>query len=414
MTTTTRPSEALDAAFIRRDFPLLSRSMHGHPLVYLDSAATSQKPEAVLRTLDEYYRYHNANVHRGVYELAEEATAAYEAARAAVASFIGATPAETIFVRNATEGINLVSHAWGRANLRPGDAILLTEMEHHSNLVPWQIVADATGAELRYAGLTDDGALDLDSLATHLEDGRVRIVATTYISNVLGTIVPVAEVAHLAHGAGAVYLVDGAQAVPHVPVDVRGLGVDFLVATGHKMLGPMGIGVLYGRQDILQGMPPFLGGGEMIRRVGLQRSTWNDLPWKFEAGTASVGDAAALAAAVDYLSRLGMDRVAEHDRLLADFAMTSLEAIPGVHVIGPRERGALAAFTVDGVHPHDLASVLDEAGIAVRAGHHCAQPLHDRLGLSATTRASFYIYNDEKDVDRLAEAVEQAIRVLGP
>jgi cysteine desulfurase/selenocysteine lyase len=414
MTTTTRPSEALDAAFIRRDFPLLSRSMHGHPLVYLDSAATSQKPEAVLRTLDEYYRYHNANVHRGVYELAEEATAAYEAARAAVASFIGATPAETIFVRNATEGINLVSHAWGRANLRPGDAILLTEMEHHSNLVPWQIVADATGAELRYAGLTDDGALDLDSLATHLEDGRVRIVATTYISNVLGTIVPVAEVAHLAHGAGAVYLVDGAQAVPHVPVDVRGLGVDFLVATGHKMLGPMGIGVLYGRQDILQGMPPFLGGGEMIRRVGLQRSTWNDLPWKFEAGTASVGDAAALAAAVDYLSRLGMDRVAEHDRLLADFAMTSLEAIPGVHVIGPRERGALAAFTVDGVHPHDLASVLDEAGIAVRAGHHCAQPLHDRLGLSATTRASFYIYNDEKDVDRLAAAVEQAIRVLGP
>jgi cysteine desulfurase/selenocysteine lyase len=387
--------------------------MHGRPLVYLDSAATSQKPEIVLHTLDDYYRRHNANVHRGVYELAEEATETYEAARGVLARFIGATPEETIFVRNATEGINLVAYAWGRASLAPGDAILLTPMEHHSNLVPWQILAATNGIELRYADLEEDGSLDLASVSRQLSDGRVRLVATTYISNVLGTVVPVATVARMAHEAGALYLVDAAQAAPHIPIDVRALDVDFLVLTGHKMLGPMGIGALFGRRAILEDMPPFLGGGEMIRRVGLERSTWNDLPWKFEAGTASVGDAAGLAAAVAYLTDIGMDRIQAHDALLAQYALERLEQIPGVRVVGPRERGALAAFTLEGMHPHDLASLLDEQGIAVRAGHHCAQPLHDRLGLPATTRASFYLYNDETDVDRLVQGIEQAKAVMG-
>lgn len=413
MTTTTDPISGLDTTSIRKDFPLLRRSENGRPLVYLDSAATSQKPEAVLGTLDDYYRRHNANVHRGVYRLAEEATAVYESAREVLAAFIGSTPEETIFVRNATEGINLVANAWGRANLRAGDAILVTPMEHHSNLVPWQILAAATGAELRYAELLGDGSIDLESVATHLADGRVKLVATTYISNVLGTIVPVDIVSRMAHEAGALYLVDAAQAVPHLRIDVKALDVDFLVLTGHKMLGPMGIGVLHGRRAILEAMPPFLGGGEMIRRVGLDRSTWNDLPWKFEAGTPSVGDAAGLAAAAGYLNEIGLDRVAAHDSMLAGYALQRLEEIPGVRVYGPRERGALVAFSVEGIHPHDLASLLDEQGIAVRAGHHCAQPLHERLGLAATTRASFYIYNEASDVDRLVEGIGQARTVLG-
>lgn len=412
MTTSVGSSSPLDVAAIKKDFPLLSRTMHERPLVYLDSAATSQKPDVVLQRLDEYYRFHNANVHRGVYELAEEATAGYEDARSTLASFLGATPEETIFVRNATEGINLVANSWGRTNVRRGDSILLTPMEHHSNLVPWQILAEATGAEIRYAELHEDGTLDLESMGRCLSDGRVRLVATTYVSNVLGTIVPVRDVAAMAHAAGALYLVDAAQAVPHLPVQVGDIDADFLVLTGHKMLGPMGIGVLYGRRQVLEAMPPFLGGGEMIRRVGLQRSTWNDLPWKFEAGTASVGDAIALAAGADYLCDLGMEEVAEHDRALAGYALSSLEQVPGVDVIGPRDRGALVAFNVHGIHPHDLASILDEQGIAVRAGHHCAQPLHDHLGLAATTRASFYVYNDEADVDSLVSGIEAARRVL--
>jgi cysteine desulfurase / selenocysteine lyase len=413
VTTSTDPVSALDVSSIRQDFPLLQRSENGLPLVYLDSAATSQKPEVVLSTLDDYYRRHNANVHRGVYRLAEEATAVYESAREVLAGFVGSTPEETIFVRNATEGINLVANAWGRANLRPGDAVLVTPMEHHSNLVPWQILAAATGAELRHAELLDDGSLDLESVATHLADGRVRLVATTYISNVLGTIVPVDTIARMAHETGALYLVDAAQAAPHLRIDVKALDVDFLVLTGHKMLGPMGIGVLYGRRAILEAMPPFLGGGEMIRRVGLDRSSWNDLPWKFEAGTPSVGDAAGLAAAVRYLDGLGLDRVAGHDAMLAGYARQRLEETSGVRVYGPRERGALVAFDIEGIHPHDLASLLDEQGIAVRAGHHCAQPLHERLGLAATTRASFYIYNDVSDVDRLVEGIGRARAVLG-
>ena len=403
---------SLDVEALRQDFPLLQRTMHGKPLVYLDSAATSQKPRAVLDALARYYERSNANVHRGVYELAEEATAAYEAARQTLAAFIGATPEETIFVRNATEAINLVAYAWGRRYVHRGDVIVLTDLEHHSNLVPWQILAQEVGADLAFIGLHPDGTLDLESLDRHLQTGRVKIVASTYISNVLGTITPVAEIARRAHAGGAIVLIDGAQAVPHISVDVRALDVDFLAFTGHKMLGPMGIGVLYGRQQILEEMPPFLGGGEMIRRVSAHTSTWNELPWKFEAGTPNVGDAVALARAVEYLQSVGMETIGEHDRQLARRAMERLRAIDGVWVHGPEERGAVVAFTLDGVHPHDLASVLDEQGIAVRAGHHCAQPLHERLGVPATTRASFYLYNDESEVDKLITGIDVARRVL--
>lgn len=406
----TRP---LDVATIRRDFPLLSRQVHGKPLVYLDSAASSQKPRSVIEALDSYYAQHNANVHRGVYQVAEEATAAYEAARATVAAFVNATPEETIFVRNATEGINLVAYTWGRANLGQGDAVVLTEMEHHSNLVPWQILSAQTGVELRYVGLTEDGSLDLEQYERHLEAGGVKLVAMTCVSNVVGTVNPIGEIAARAHAAGALILADGAQAVPHMPVDVRELDVDFLAFTGHKMLGPMGIGVLYGRREILEAMPPFLGGGEMIRKVRLSGSSWNDLPWKFEAGTPSVGDAVGLAEGVRYLEGVGIEAVASHDRALAAYALEALREIEGLTVYGPEQRGALAAFSLEGIHAHDLASLLDEEGIAVRAGHHCAQPLHDRLGVPATTRASFYLYNDEGDVDALVAGLHRARQVMG-
>ena len=397
---------------LRRDFPLLRRTMQGRPLVYLDSAATSQKPQPVLDALQRYYEQSNANVHRGVYELAEEATAAYEGARRKIAAFINAAPEETIFTRNATEAINLVATTWGRQNVSRGDLILVSYLEHHSNLVPWQMLAQATGAEIAAIELQADGSLDLASLDRHLETGRVRLVATTYVSNVLGTVTPVVEIARRAHASGAVVLIDGAQAVPHLPVDVRALNVDFLAFTGHKMLGPMGIGVLYGRGNILEAMPPFLGGGEMIRKVELRDSTWNDLPWKFEAGTPSVGDAVALGAAIDYLTNVGMDWIATHDIQLATYAVGRLKSVDGLTIHGPAERGAVVAFSLDGVHPHDLASILDEQGIAVRAGHHCAQPLHAWLGVPATTRASFYLYNDEADVDQLVAAIEEARSVL--
>lgn len=412
--TTTTTAATVDLSALRSDFPLLSRTMQGKPLVYLDSAATSQKPQVVLDAIDSYYRRHNANVHRGVYELAEEATADYEHARDRVAAFIGAAREETIFVRNATEAINLVAYAWGRQNVRRGDAIVLTPMEHHSNLVPWQILAEETGVELRYLHLLPDGDLDLNSLDAALARGNVKLVGSTYVSNVLGTITPVAEMARRAHAHGAVLLIDAAQAVPHFAVDVGSLDVDFLAFTGHKVLGPMGIGVLYGRREILESMPPFLGGGEMIRRVRLDGCTWNDLPWKFEAGTPSVGDAVGLGAAVDYLESIGMDSVAAHDRALAQYALERLGSIPGVTLYGPRERGAVVAFNLDGVHPHDLASVLDEQGIAVRAGHHCAQPLHDLLGIPASTRASFHVYNNRGDVDALIAGLEVARETLGP
>lgn len=411
---TTAPSVAheLDVQTVRLDFPILAGSMHDQSLVYLDSAATSQKPRAVIDAINDYYSRSNANVHRGIYALAEEATALYEAARATIATWINASIEETIFTRNATEAINLVAYTWGRRHIRAGDVILLTPMEHHSNLVPWHMLAAETGAEVAHIDLLPDGTLDLDSLDRHLASGRVKLVATTYISNVLGTIVPVQEIARRVHAAGAVYLVDGSQAVPHLAVDVRRLDVDFLAFTGHKMLGPMGVGVLYGRRSILEEMPPFMGGGEMIRRVDLHSSTWNQLPWKFEAGTPSVGDAVGLGVAVNYLQGLNMEAVAAHDRRLAAYGMERLRALPGVTVHGPEERGALVAFSVEGIHPHDLASLLDEHGIAVRAGHHCAQPLHDWLGVPATTRASFYVYNRVSEIDLLAEGIEAAQRVM--
>lgn len=411
---TTAPSVApeLDVQAVRLDFPILAGSMHDQPLVYLDSAATAQKPRAVIDAVNDYYSRSNANVHRGIYALAEEATALYESARTTIATWINASIEETIFTRNATEAINLVAYTWGRRHIQAGDVILLTPMEHHSNLVPWHMLAAETGAEVAHIDLLPDGTLDLDSLDQHLAGGRVTLVATTYISNVLGTIVPVQEVARRVHAAGAVYLVDGSQAVPHLAVDVRRLDVDFLAFTGHKMLGPMGIGVLFGRRSLLEEMPPFLGGGEMIRRVDLHTSTWNQLPWKFEAGTPSVGDAVGLGVAVDYLQGLDMEAVAAHDRRLAAYGMERLRALPGVTVHGPEERGSLVAFSVEGIHPHDLASLLDERGIAVRAGHHCAQPLHDLLGVSATTRASFYVYNQEYEIDLLAEGIEAAQRVM--
>jgi cysteine desulfurase/selenocysteine lyase len=359
-----------------------------------------------------YYEESNANVHRGVYELAEEATALYEGAREIVAAFINASTAETIFTRNASEAINLVAYAWGLTNLGTGDVVVLTPLEHHSNIVPWQIIATRTGAELRYIDLLPDGSLDLESLDRLLAAGNVKLVSTTYVSNVLGTRVPVADVARRAHAAGALAMVDAAQAVPHIAVDVRALDVDFLAFTGHKMLGPMGIGVLYGRREILEAMPPFLGGGEMIRRVGYERSTWNDLPWKFEAGTPSVGDAVGLGAAIRYLQAVGMDRIEEHDQRLVEYAVGRLGEIPDLTIHGPAERGALAAFSLPEMHPHDVASLLDEQGIAVRAGHHCAQPLHDALGLAATTRASFYLYNNESDVDRLIDGLDHVLRTL--
>jgi cysteine desulfurase / selenocysteine lyase len=403
---------ALDVKTLKKDFPILERTMHGMPLVYLDSASSSQKPRSVLDAIQRYYSHSNANVHRGAYQLGEEATEAYESARETVAAFIGATPEETIFTRNVTEAINLVAYAWGRHNVGRGDVIVLTPLEHHSNLVPWQMLASEVGAELAFMDLQPDGTVDLDTLDRILEAGRVKIVACAWISNVLGTILPVAEIARRVHAHGALVLIDAAQAVPHLSVDVREVDVDFLGFTGHKMLGPMGIGVLYGRRSILEEMPPFLGGGSMIRRVDLHKSTWNDLPGKFEAGTPSVGDAVGLASAIDYLRRVGMAAIAANDAYLAQRAMDLLREIDGLRIHGPQKRGALVAFSLDDIHPHDLATLLDEQGIAIRAGHHCTQPLHDRLGVPATARASFYVYNDAGDVDRLIEGIHTARRIF--
>lgn len=413
----------LDVNKIRADFPILTRPVHGRPLVYLDNAATSQKPEVVIRAMDDYYRRYNANVHRGVHTLAEEATAAYEGARRTVGRFINASsPREVVFVRNTTEAINLVALSWGRANVGAGDMVILTLMEHHSNLVPWQLLAQATGARLEFIGLDPAGRLlmeDLEGLLTRFGE-RVRLVGVSGMSNVLGTINPVAEIAARAHRAGALCLVDGAQSVPHLPVDVQALGCDFLAFSGHKMLGPTGIGVLWARQEVLQAMPPFLGGGDMIKRVHLRQSEWADLPHKFEAGTPNVAHAVGLGAAVEYLSALGMARVCAHEQALTAHALARLAEVPYLHLYGPPadERGGIVTFNLlrDGemlIHPHDLASILDMEGIAIRAGHHCAQPLTDYYGVPATARASFYLYNTQEEVDRLVEALHRAQRVLG-
>ena len=407
---------AFNAAERRADFPILAREVRpGVPVVYLDSTATSQKPLAVLDAMDRYYRLSNANVHRGIHTLAEVATALYEDAREQVRAFIQArSHKEIIFTRNATEAINLVAYSWGRANLKAGDTIVYTEMEHHSNLVPWQMLAAETGATTRVIPVTDDGELDLGVYDALLK-ANPKLVCVTHMSNVLGTINPVTAMAAKAHAAGALLLVDAAQSVPHLPVNVQTLGADFLAFSAHKMCGPTGIGVLWARQDLLEAMPPFMGGGDMIRRVYLHEFKANDLPYKFEAGTPAIAEAVGLGAAVKYLTGVGMAAIHAHEQAMIGYALERLEEVPGVKVYGPaaERRGGVAAFTLEGVHPHDVAQVLDRDGVAVRAGHHCAMPLHDRFDLPATSRASFYLYNVPEEVDRLIEGLYKVKKMFG-
>jgi cysteine desulfurase/selenocysteine lyase len=393
----------------RPDFPILHRVINGHPLVYLDSAASSQKPRQVIEAISRYYARSHANVHRSIHTLGEEATEAYEGARDAVRAFVGARAREEIiFTRGTTDGVNLVAQVVART-LRPGDEILVTEMEHHSNLIPWQMACRDRGAVLRAVPLRDEAHLDLDAYQRLLRSGP-RVVAFTHISNVLGTINPVAEMTRSAHEAGALVLVDGAQAAPHLPLDVTALGVDFYVFSGHKMLGPTGIGVLYGRQDVLERFEPAWGGGEMIKEVWIDHAQWNDLPWRFEPGTPPIAGAVGLHAAIDYLRELGMERVEAHERKLTDRCLGKLAGLPGLAVYGPdraEDKGAVVAFNVEGLHPHDGAALLDQLGIAVRAGHHCAQPLMKHLGVTGTLRASFSVYSTPADVDRLVDALRR-------
>ena len=409
------PSTPFDLQRIRSDFPTLQRQIHnGVPLIYLDSTATAQKPQMVLTAMDEYYRRSNANIHRGVHTLAEEATAAYEGARQRIAQFIGArTAREVIFVRNTTEAINLVAMTWGRTQLQAGDLVILTEMEHHSNLVPWQMLAAERGLRLEFIPVTDDGLLDLAVYQQLLEQGP-KLVAFTHMSNVLGTINPAKEMIAAAHQAGALTLVDGAQSVPHLPVDVRDLDADFLAFSAHKMVGPTGIGALYGKEALLNAMPPFMGGGDMIKKVTLRTFAANTLPHKFEAGTPAIAEGIGFGAAVDYLKTVGMQAVEEHEQTIIRYALERFAEISGVTVIGPaaEHKGAVLSFTMQEAHPHDVAQLLDREGIAVRAGHHCAMPLHDRFKLPATTRASFYLYNTIDEVERLAEGGEKVKRMF--
>lgn len=398
----------LDVKKLRNDFPIFQReSKPGTPLVYLDSTATSQKPSTVIDAMDVYYRRSNANIHRGVHMLAEEATSLYEQARVKVAKFINAPSAhQVIYTRNTTESINLVAYSWARANLKAGDLVILTEMEHHSNLVPWQILQAEGGIELDFIPVTEDGLLELDAYQALLRRGP-KLVSFTYMSNVLGTINPAAEIIRLAHAAGALALVDAAQAVPHLKVDVQALDADFLAFSAHKMCGPTGIGALYGKAELLEAMPPFLGGGDMIKEVKLRSFRTNALPYKFEAGTPAIAEAVGLGAAVDYLSSIGMEGIAAHEHEITEYALERLEEIPGVRVFGPsaQYKGGVAAFTLEGIHPHDVAQILDQEGIAIRAGHHCAQPLHEKFGIPATSRASFYLYNTKEEVDLLVNGV---------
>lgn len=406
---------ALDVDTVRQDFPVLHQEVHGKALVYLDNAASSQKPHSVIEALDEYYRLHNANVHRGIHSLSERASQAYEEARRKVAHFIKArSPKEVVWTRNTTESINLVAYSWGRANIGPGDEILLTEMEHHSNLIPWQFLADAKGAVLRFIPVTDDGFLELDRLDGLLTE-RTKLVSIVHMSNVLGTVNPVAEIGRRAHAVGAKVLVDGAQSVPHLPVDVQALDCDFLAFSGHKMCGPTGIGVLYGKRELLEAMPPFLGGGDMIKEVYLESATWNELPWKFEAGTPSIAQAIGLGYAVDYLASIGMEAIHQHEQQLARYALESLSRVDGLVLYGPpaENRGGVTTFNLPGIHPHDVATILDGEGVAIRAGHHCAQPLMRRYNVAATARASFYLYNTQEEIEILIRALEKAKTIFG-
>jgi cysteine desulfurase/selenocysteine lyase len=428
MTSRPMPPVAESALGVKSDFPIFARRFDGRELIYLDSGATAQKPEAVIRAVADHLREHNANVHRGVYALAQEADAAYDGARKRVAAFVNAQPETTIFCKNVTEAINLVAYSWGRgataggmdaggrANVGPGDAVLITQMEHHANIVPWQVLCRERGAELRYLEVDERGAVSLDQLDAELARGDVRMVAVTHVSNVLGTILPVAEIVARARAAGAVTLVDGAQAVPHMPVDVEAIGADFYAWTGHKALGPTGIGVLHGRREILESMEPFLTGGDMIASVDFQSATWNELPYKFEAGTPPIAEAVGLGAAVEYLSGLGMDRVRAHERALTAYMLERLGDVPGLRITGPPEaeaRGGLVSFTIEGMHPHDIAELADRGGVCIRAGHHCAQPLMRCLGVSATARASIGVYNEPADVDALVDALLAGREVFG-
>jgi cysteine desulfurase/selenocysteine lyase len=402
---------AFDIQSVRNDFPILQRQINGKPLAFLDSGASSQKPKRVIDSLDDYYSRYNANVHRGVYTLSEEATYAYEQARETIARWLGAANVrELVFTRNTTEAINLVANAWGNTNISAGDRILLSVMEHHSNIVPWQLLAQRTGAEIDYLPIDAEGRLVLEELDSLLTE-KTKLVAITHQSNVLGTINPIRYLADKAHAVGALLLVDAAQSVPHQPINVQELGADFLAFSGHKMCGPTGIGGLWGKRAILESMPPFLGGGSMIKIVNLSGSTYADIPARFEAGTPAIGEAIALAEAVRYLDSIGMEQIAAYEHQLLEYALPRLAEVEGLTVYGPStsiDRGAVVSFTLDLVHPHDIASLLDHEGIAIRAGHHCCQPLHTLLDISATARASFYLYNTHEEVDRLVEGLRKA------
>jgi cysteine desulfurase/selenocysteine lyase len=413
-TATTAPALPRSTEEIRSEFPILAREVHGEPLAYLDNGATAQKPLAVIETLDRYYREHNANVHRGVHTLSEEATALYEEARAMVASHLGADRREILFVRNATEALNLVAYSWGRTNLSAGDRVLITEMEHHSNVVPWYQVTQEKGAHLDWAPITGDGRLDMDAFAALLERGP-KLVCVTHVSNVLGTINPIEEIARLAHDAGALLVVDGAQSGPKLELDMGELGADFYAVTAHKMYGPTGIGALFGRRELLEEMPPFIGGGSMIQKVTKELITWASLPAKFEGGTPPIAEAIGFGAAVRWIDELGLPAMHAAEAELTAYALERVAEIPGLTVFGPQagdDRGGIVSFEMEGVHAHDISEILDRHGVAVRAGHHCAQVLMQRLGVPATTRASFAVYNTRAEVDRLMDSLLDVRRVF--
>ncbi|HUF46690.1 MAG TPA: cysteine desulfurase [Vicinamibacterales bacterium] len=411
---TTLSHTPFDVAAIRARFPALDQRVHGRPLVYLDNAATTQKPDVVIAAIRRYYEADNANVHRGVHALSERATAAYEGAREDVRRFIGAASTrEVVFTRNTTEGINLVARAWGDANIGRDDEVLITVMEHHSNIVPWQLLSGRTGARLQVAPIDDRGALDLEGFAALLTP-RTKLVAVSHLSNALGTINPVARIAELAHAVGARVLIDGSQAVYHMPVDVQALGADFYVFTGHKLYGPTGIGVLYGRELLLEAMPPFLGGGDMIASVTFEGSTWNELPYKFEAGTPHIAGAVGLGAAIRFVESLGFEAIGAHEAALLSYGTGALTAVPGLQLVGTApEKASVLSFVMDGLHPHDIGTIVDREGVAIRTGHHCAQPVMDRFGVPATARASLAMYNTTEDIDALVAALARARALLG-
>jgi len=403
---------SLDIQKIRNDFPLiLNRQVRGKPLIYFDNAATSQKPRCVIDSLVHYYEHSNANIHRGIHTLSQEATDQYEEVRKKIAKFVHAsTPSSVVFTRNTTESINLVAYAWGRKNIQPGDEILLTEMEHHSNLVPWQILAQEKGAVLKFVHLNEDGTLNLDELQKNV-NSRTKLISVTHVSNALGTINPIRRFAQMAHSVGALFLVDAAQSAPHIPIDMRVLGCDILVFSAHKMLGPTGVGVLVAHEEFLEEIAPFMSGGDMIREVWLDRSTWNDIPHKFEAGTPNIADVIAFGVALDYLQQIGMENIRLHEQELVEYAVKQLLNIKGLKIYGPEDhslKSGVISFNLGSIHPHDLGTVLDEDGIAVRAGHHCCQPLMRRFGLSGTTRASFYIYNMKEEIDKFVKSLDRA------